>query len=170
MYTSRARGLALAWASPQGKQLAAQEKPAIGCHPNPPPCPHGQFWPRLSIQELIPKPDEASQSSSCGGPPGSCRTVGLAIWAASLWRSSKLLLCFASLHWRQASQVLCPPPAPLPSPEDAVPPPRGTGGVGPARIQGWAALLQGPGWDHLPARCLLPLLAALAEGRPSGGV
>lgn len=25
--------------------------------PRPPPCPQEQFWPRLSIQELMPKPD-----------------------------------------------------------------------------------------------------------------
>ena len=56
MCASGARGLTLAWASPQAKQLAVQEKPAIGCHPTP-PCPQEQFWPRLSIQELMPKPD-----------------------------------------------------------------------------------------------------------------
>lgn len=106
IYTSRARGLAPVGASPQTKLLAAQEKPATGCHP--PPCHQGQFWPRHSMRaKAVPKARLHQQVPAPWGPPRRRPADAAALRAATLQGSFKLLLRFTG---DKPSQVLCPPP------------------------------------------------------------
>ena len=86
----------------------------LGCHPTP-PCPQEQFWPRLSIQELMPKLTRPASPLPVRAPLGAAE---LLVWLSGLRRCGEASSsCFASLHFtgekRLRFSVLHPHPFPL---------------------------------------------------------